>query len=82
MLPSMSSTENTTAVACTVFVNDQPRVLPPATTLLRLIRDIGLEGRKGIAIAVNGAVVRRTEWTTLPMVHGDRVLIIQATQGG
>jgi sulfur carrier protein len=82
MLPSMSSKENTAAVASTVFVNGQPHPLAPASALLDLLREIAIAERKGIAIAVNGAVVRRTDWPTCPLASGDRVMIIQATQGG
>jgi sulfur carrier protein len=82
MLPSTSSTENTIAVASTVFVNDQARPLAPASMLLGLVREIDLAERKGIAVAVNGTVVRRSDWPARPLTHGDRVVIIQATQGG
>jgi sulfur carrier protein len=56
--------------------------LAPASALLDLLREIAIAERKGIAIAVNGAVVRRTDWPTCPLASGDRVMIIQATQGG
>ena len=39
------------------------------------------EGR-GIAVALNGAVVRRAEWGTTPLKCGDVVEIVRAMQGG
>ncbi|MEP9355013.1 sulfur carrier protein ThiS [Xanthobacter sp. KR7-65] len=38
--------------------------------------------RKGIAVAVNGAVVPRRTWAEMPLAAGDAVEIIEAKQGG
>lgn len=40
------------------------------------------EGMKGIAVAVNGAVVPRRAWAETVLSPGDSVEIIQARQGG
>jgi len=40
------------------------------------------EARKGIAVAVNGAVVPRRIWAEARLAAGDAVEIIQAKQGG
>ena len=37
---------------------------------------------KGVAIALNGVVVRRNAWATTALRDGDRVEIIRAMQGG
>lgn len=65
-----------------IHVNDTPRELPAAATLADLARDLGLAERKGVAVAVNDAVVPRAAWPTHALAEGDRVLVIQATQGG
>ena len=39
-------------------------------------------GQKGIAVALNGAVVPRAEWPTTPLKPGDSVEIVRARQGG
>lgn len=53
------------------------------TTLSDLLRDQGVDPeRRGIAVAVNDAVVRRSEWAVHAIVQGDRVEIITALQGG
>ena len=39
------------------------------------------EARRGIAVALNGEVVPRTEWDR-PLADGDTVEILTATQGG
>jgi sulfur carrier protein len=65
-----------------VLVNDRARSVPAGATVLSLLAELGLVERKGVAVAVNGGVVGRTQWPARPLQAGDRVLIIQATQGG
>ena len=66
----------------TIQVNDETRELAKGQTLFGLVREMGLAERKGVALAVNGAVALRTEWPTRTLSAGDRILVIQATQGG
>lgn len=73
---------NTATEAPVIFVNDRLRALAAPATLLALLNELGLAARKGVAIAVNGAVVPRAEWPVRELVAADRVLVIQATQGG
>jgi sulfur carrier protein len=44
-------------------------------------QDIGADGR-GIAVAVNGAVVPRAAWSATNLRPGDSVEIVRARQGG
>ena len=41
-----------------------------------------LPGPQGIAIALNGRVVRKAEWDRTALSDGDRVEIVRAMQGG
>jgi len=66
----------------TVFVNDQPRALATGTQLADLLRELGLAERKGVAIAINDEVVPRSTWPVRALAEGERILVIQATQGG
>ncbi len=43
---------------------------------------LGPDGRTGVAVAVNDAVVPRSEWSRLVLREGDRVEIVRAVQGG
>jgi sulfur carrier protein len=65
-----------------IFLNDEPVALGTPSTLLALLSGHGLAERKGIAAAVNGEVVPRSEWEKRPLAARDRVLVIRATQGG
>lgn len=55
----------------------------PASTVAELLtlKDIELE-RKGIAVALNSAVVPRRAWAETALKSGDVVEIITARQGG
>ena len=65
-----------------IHVNDTARELAADATLAALARDLGLAERRGVAVAVNDAVVPRAAWPATALTEGDRVLVIQATQGG
>ncbi len=39
-------------------------------------------GQRGIAVALNGAVVPRAAWPKTPLRPGDNVEIVRARQGG
>jgi sulfur carrier protein len=71
-----------TATAATLRVNglDEPLGAPTVAALLAR-RDVSPNGR-GVAVAVNGAVVPRAEWATTALHAGDVVEIVRAMQGG
>ena len=46
-----------------------------------LIAELGIEPR-GIAVARNGEVVRRSQWTNTMVVSGDLVEVVTAAAGG
>jgi sulfur carrier protein len=66
----------------TIRLNDEPRTVAPTTTLHALLQELGLGERKGVAVAVNDAMVPRLTWADRALVEADRVLVIHATQGG
>lgn len=70
------------AASFTIHVNDQPHSLSGPTMLGALVDELGLAGRKGVAVAVNHSVVPRAAWPAHALADGDRVLVIRATQGG
>lgn len=62
--------------------NDEARELPDGTSLQALLAELGLDAKKGLAVAVNQSVVPSTQWPEKELSDGDDVLVIQATQGG
>ncbi|MGU3537126.1 sulfur carrier protein ThiS [Methylobacterium sp. A54F] len=66
-------------------VNGQTRDCEAANieALFRIeAEETGLDSPQGIAIALNGRVVRRRDWADTPVREGDRVEIVRAMQGG
>jgi len=66
----------------TVLVNESPKEVPEASVLAHLLRDLEVECERGVAVAVNGNVVPSESWHETQLSSNDRVLVIQATQGG
>ncbi len=65
-----------------VEVNGAARSFAAPVTLQGLLHELGLVERRGIAVAVNDSVVPRSQWPLRSLEAGERILVIQATQGG
>ena len=66
-----------------VVVNGTPRDVEAGTTVADLVEEMaGTPHAKGVAAALNGAVVPRGRWRLLELQDGDRVEILTAVQGG
>ncbi|MEE8395074.1 MAG: sulfur carrier protein ThiS [bacterium] len=66
-----------------ITVNGAPRLLEPSATLLEVLHSLKLASlERGIAVCVNGEVVRRQEWERCQIRPGDELEVVQATQGG
>jgi thiazole synthase len=66
-----------------VELNGSTRRLPEGATVADAVRQSGAaeEGR-GVAVAVDGSVVPRSEWGTTPLAEGASVEVLAAIQGG
>ncbi|MPY99750.1 MAG: sulfur carrier protein ThiS [Actinophytocola sp.] len=64
-----------------VEVNGEERRFPEGTTLAGLLEQLGT-ARRGVAVAVNGTVVTRSEWQNVVLIDGAKVDILTAVQGG
>ena len=54
-----------------------------ASTIEMLLADKAVDtGQRGIAVALNGAVIPRAAWRETPLKSGDSVEIVRARQGG
>jgi sulfur carrier protein len=63
-----------------VVVNEVPRSFA-GECLAELLGELSLPA-KGIAVAVNGEVVRRVDWAGFRLADGDVVDVLTAAQGG
>ena len=65
-----------------IRINGQDEPLM-ATTLAALLEDKAVDtAQRGIAVALNGAVVPRAAWPQTELKAGDSVEIVRARQGG
>ncbi|MBI4081106.1 MAG: sulfur carrier protein ThiS [Candidatus Lambdaproteobacteria bacterium] len=66
-----------------IKVNGEPRELPGPATLAQFLETVALARiGSGLAVCVNGEVVRRAEWGRTTLKADDELEIVQATQGG
>ncbi|MDT7725789.1 MAG: sulfur carrier protein [Actinomycetota bacterium] len=64
-----------------VQINGEWRDFPDDSTVAQLVREVGIPER-GVAVALNGEVVRRGQWTETVVARGARIDILTAVQGG
>ena len=66
-----------------VLLNGEPRELHAGATVNDAVRASGAppEGR-GVAVAVDGEVVPRGQWTRTALASGQHIEVLQAVQGG
>jgi sulfur carrier protein len=66
-----------------ITVNGTEAQLPDGARIADVLDALGVEpGRRGVAIAVDGEVVPRTQWDSTSLAAGARVEVVQAIQGG
>lgn len=65
----------------TVTVNGQPWDLPDGATLTDVLERFGAPSR-GVAVALDGAVVPRVSWPGALLHQDARVDVLTAVQGG
>ena len=64
-----------------ITLNGATHELEPGSTVEQAVAAVTSETR-GVAVAVNEAVVARGEWATSVLEPGDRVEVLIAVQGG
>jgi sulfur carrier protein len=64
-----------------VTVNGERRPLPAGATVATLLEQLAAPSR-GVAVAIDGEVVPRGEWTATALSEGVRVEVVAAIQGG
>ena len=66
-----------------VVLNGEPYELRDGATVTDAVDAAGApESRAGVAVAVDGEVVPRSEWTGHVLDEGQQVEVLQAVQGG
>ncbi|WP_299013456.1 sulfur carrier protein ThiS [uncultured Polaribacter sp.] len=65
----------------TIKVNQENHQFSETLALEDLVRFLNIK-TNGIAIAINGSVIKKTDWSLQTLQDNDDVLIIKSTQGG
>jgi sulfur carrier protein len=65
-----------------VRLNGMDETVEPAT-VIDLLRTRGIDpAARGVAVALNGKVVRRADWATIEIKAGDSIEIVRPFSGG
>ena len=66
-----------------VVLNGESQELPDGATVESAVIATGAPtGGRGVAVAVDGEVVPRGEWSITPVREGQQVEVLHAVQGG
>jgi sulfur carrier protein len=66
-----------------VTVNGRPRELPAGATVASVIELLDVTpGARGVAVALDGEVVARSNWSATELCEGALVEVVAAIQGG
>ncbi|MFT6850326.1 MAG: sulfur carrier protein [Sphingobacteriales bacterium] len=63
-------------------VNGKNLDFPENSTLFEVLKSMDLDNKPGIAVALNNKVVSKSAWAESKISSGDKILCINATQGG
>jgi sulfur carrier protein len=66
----------------TVRINGEPHEVNDATTIADVVRSLVERAERGVAVALDGDVVPRSEWEATTLRDGAHVEVLRAVQGG
>lgn len=66
-----------------VQVNGRPAELPKGATVADAVKVVGIDGEsRGVAVAVDGEVIRGIDWERTRLAERQAVEVVRAVQGG
>jgi sulfur carrier protein len=65
-----------------IELNGRTVEISPRATVADAVEASGAEARRGVAVAVEGEVVPRSEWESTRLRDGQQVEVLHAVQGG
>lgn len=65
-----------------ITINQQSYQLEQNCSVQELLTSVHPIDTKGIAVAVNQAIISKSQWDAYHLKPGDEVMLIKATQGG
>ena len=64
-----------------ITLNEKKLNIEPGTTLAQLLDTQGIKG-KYVAVAIENAIIKATEWENRILNDGEKILVIGAIKGG
>ena len=66
-----------------IELNGRPEKLPAGATVEDAVKQVGADGGdRGVAVAVDGEVVRRADWRKRKLEERQAIEVVRAVQGG
>jgi len=66
-----------------VELNGHEKRMPEGATVADAVKAVGVNGEtRGVAVAVDGEVVRRTDWDSTRLSERQAIEVVRAVQGG
>tara|TARA_Y100001970_G_scaffold7700_1_gene8807 strand:- start:1173 stop:1379 length:207 start_codon:yes stop_codon:yes gene_type:complete len=65
-----------------IIVNGENRSISKSFSMFDLLKDIGLQDKQAIAIAINGEILQKKYHSEYILNEGDKVEIVHAIGGG
>jgi sulfur carrier protein len=66
-----------------VELNGRAEELPDGATVADAVRFVGIDGDpRGVAVALDGEVVRRSDWESTKLAERQAIEVVRAVQGG
>ena len=65
-----------------ISLNGEELAVDDGVTIVELVRQLGREPGRGVAVAVNGEVIPRSVWEAAVISEADSVEILNAIGGG
>jgi sulfur carrier protein len=69
-------------MSATIRVNGRDEEFAATVTVAELLRRRGIDGTRGVAVAVNGVVAPSRSWVSHALAAGDEVEIVRPFGGG
>jgi thiazole synthase len=65
-----------------VEINGDPVTLADGATIAAAVEASGAPTERGVAVALDGDVIPRSEWVSTPLAEGQKIEVLAAIQGG
>lgn len=66
----------------TIEINNEIKTITENFSAQQVFEILQIQNTNGYALAINNTVIPKTKWAETLLNEGDKILVIQATQGG